>query len=90
MHYLLFLRDIYERKLTLEEADNEQSILVNELKDIDKSIKQVVNKSFLNNIGSFLGAREKVFNDFKSIIFPIKDRIRTPAPEPTPEPALES
>ena len=29
---IVFLRDIYERKLTLEEADNEQCKLVNELK----------------------------------------------------------
>ena len=40
--------------------------------------------SFLKNVGFFLGAREKVFNEFNSRIFPIKDidEISTPEPEP--------
>ena len=33
-----FLRDIYERKLILEKADNEKSKLVNQLKGIDKVV----------------------------------------------------
>ena len=46
MHYLLFLRDIYERKLTLEEADNEPCKLVNEPKGIDKGVKPVEKNLF--------------------------------------------
>lgn len=35
--YLLFLRSIYKRSLTLDEADNEQSISVNELEGVNRS-----------------------------------------------------
>ena len=55
---------------------------------IDKSI-EVEKGSFLTNVGLFLSAREKVLNDFKSRIFPMKDKIPTPASEPAPESALE-
>ena len=48
-----FLKGIYERKLTLEETDNEQSELANELKDIDRNVKPV-EKNFLNNKELFL------------------------------------
>ena len=41
-----FLRDTYERKLTLEEADNQQSKLVIELKGIDKDVKPVAKRYF--------------------------------------------
>ena len=41
MHYLLFLRDIYGRKITLEETDDEESKLVNELKGIEEGVKPV-------------------------------------------------
>ena len=41
----------------------------------------------LNNVGLFLKAGEKVLNNFKSRIFPIKDKIPTPEYEPVPEPA---
>ena len=42
---------------------------------------------FLNNVGLFLGAREKVHNEFKSRIFPIKivDEILTPESDTAPE-----
>ena len=50
-------------------------------------------RPFLNNVGLFLSAREKVLNNFKSRIFSIKDKIPTsqhePTPETTPEPAPE-
>ena len=50
---------MFERKLTLEEADNEQSKLINELNNINKGVKPDEKKSFLNNLGLFLGVREK-------------------------------
>ena len=62
---------------------------VNELKGIDKGIKPVEKRSFLNNIGLFIGRKEKVLKNFKSRIFPIKniDEIAAPetglAPKPT-------
>ena len=56
---IVFSRNIYERKLTLEEADTEQSKLANKLKNIGEGVKPVEKKSFLYNLGLFLGAREK-------------------------------
>ena len=46
-------------------------------------------RSFLNNVGLFLGARKKFLNDFKSSIFLIKNLDEIPLPEPAaaPEPA---
>ena len=48
-------------------------------------------KSFLNKVVLFLGAREKVLNDFKGRTFPIKVKITEPecdlAPETAPQPA---
>ena len=40
---LIFLRDIHEGYLSLEDADNEQSIFASELKNFDKGIKAVAN-----------------------------------------------
>ena len=42
-------------------------------------------KSFLNNLDLFLSAREKILNNFKSKIFPIKNLGENPTTEPTPE-----
>ena len=70
--YLLFLRNICERKLTLQEADNKQNKLVSEL----KGINLVKKRSFLNNVRLFLGAREKVLNNFKAEYFQYKIRLR--------------
>ena len=49
----------------------------NESKGRDKSVKPVGKISFLKNIGLFLGVREKITNNFKSRIFPMKDEIPT-------------
>ena len=35
--FLVFLRNIYERRLTLEDADNEQSISVSELEGVNRN-----------------------------------------------------
>ena len=45
--------------------------------------------SFLNNLGLLFSARKKVFNIFKSILFPIKNIDNIPTREPTPEPIRE-
>ena len=63
---IVFLKGIYERKLILEETDNEQRKLANELKGIDRNVKPV-EKNFLNNIELFLSVWENVFNDFYQI-----------------------
>ena len=53
-----------------------------------KTVKKI---SFLNNVGLFLSAREKILNNFRSKLFPLKNTTREEAPEqafePTPEPA---
>ena len=63
------------------------------MKDIDKGVKPVRKTYFVDNVGLFLGAREKVLISFKNKIFQTKDKILipdcAPAPEPTPEPLLE-
>ena len=70
-----FGKDIYEGKITLEEADKEQSYLADE---IDKFIKETRPKNVdkkrerkivMKNLRDFLNAREIVFNGFKSKIF---------------------
>ena len=70
--------------MSLNDTDKETSKLVNELKSIDKCRKPIVKKSFLKNVSLFLSAKEKVLNNFKSKIFPIKyiDKILTPDSTP--------
>ena len=48
IHCILFLRDIYKRKLTFEEADNEQSELVSKLSGIDNAVKPAEKRYFLS------------------------------------------
>ena len=71
---IAFLRDIHEGNLSIEGADNKQSYSANELKNFDKGRKTLDKKSFLNNLGLLISAREKVFNRFKNRLFPIKER----------------
>ena len=66
---------------------------------MDKGKTPIEKRSFINNVGLFLSAREKMLNHFKNKIFPIKnlDKIPTLARTPkwttdttvfdTPEPA---
>ena len=73
IHYLFFLRDIQEGNLTLKDADEEQSELVNILKDLNRGVKPVEKRSFLDNIGLLLSEREKIVNNFRSKIFSVKN-----------------
>ena len=43
----------------------------------------------LNNLGLLFSAREKILNDFKSRLFPIKSLDEIPALEPKPEVTTE-
>ena len=70
-----FGKDIYEGKITLEQADEEQSDLSS---DIDKLIKETKPKSavkksqrktVMKNLRDFINARELVLNGFKSKLF---------------------
>ena len=70
-----FGKDIYEGKITLEEADEDQSNLTDEIgkfiketrpKNVDKKRER---KIVMKNLRDFLNAKEMVFNGFKSKIF---------------------
>ena len=70
-----FGKDIYNGKITLEEADESQSDLLGEIKKInDKTRPQALKKkqikeATLNSLNNFYDAREMVLNGFKSKIF---------------------
>ena len=70
-----FSRDIYEGIITLEEADNDQSNLLNEIRNFkDKTRPQNDKKKkekeiVLKNLYNFFEAREKVLNGFSSKAF---------------------
>lgn len=58
IHYLLFLRDIYEGKLSIEKAKKKK-----------KKTETFEKDSFLkNNLALLFIAREKILDGFKSII----------------------
>ena len=65
--------------------DIKQSNFADELKNFEKGTKTLEKKSFLNNLGLLFSAREKVLNNFKNRLFPIKNLDKIPAREPTPE-----
>ena len=69
---IVFLRDIHEGNLSLEDADDEQRNFSAILKNLDKGKKQLKN-NFLSNLGLLFNAREKVLNNFKSRLFSIKN-----------------
>ena len=70
-----FGKDIHEGKITLEEADKDQSDLLNEIKNFSdktrpKNYKKKQEKEIVHdNLYKFFAAREMVLNDFKSKIF---------------------
>ena len=73
-----FGEDIYEGKITLEEADEDQSDLADQ---INKFIEETRSKNYdkkqekktvIENLRDFLNAREMVLNGFKSKIFETK------------------
>ena len=73
-----FGEDIYEGKITLEEADEDQSDLADQInkfieetrpKNYDKKQEK---KTVTENLRDFLNAREMVLNGFKSKIFETK------------------
>ena len=74
----MFGRDIYEGKITVKEADEDQSNLLNELgtliikKDRKMIRKKEKKKLFLKTCITFFEARERLLDGFESEIFPIK------------------
>ena len=75
-----FGKDIYEGEITLEEADKDQSDLLNEIKNFSdktrpKSPEKKQEKEIASdNLYKFYSAREMVLNGFKSKIFSIKSK----------------
>ena len=86
---IVFLRNIHERHLSIEKADDKQSNFTNELKNFDIGMKALEIKSFLNNLGLLFSAREKVPNSFKSRLFSIKNVDKITTREPAAETAAE-
>ena len=84
---------LYKGNLLLEDADDEHIQLTNELKDIGKGKKPSEKRSSLKNAGLLISAIEKILNNFKGKLFPIKNREPVPEPEPevfsTPKPRKE-
>ena len=68
----MFVTDVHEGNLSLEGADEKQSHLINELKDMGKGKIPLEKKSLLNG-GLFLIGREKILNNFKVKTFLIKN-----------------
>ena len=66
-----FLRDIYTKNLSIEDADNQQSDLYKRLNNLNKGRKSSQKVSFLKNVKNLLKARGDVHNSFKSDLFPI-------------------
>ena len=82
----IFLKDIYEENLSIEDAGKEQRNLLNKLSGENKSKIPVEKRYFLNNIGLFFSASRKIFNSFESKMFLIKNLDKIPAPDPTHNP----
>ena len=76
--------------MSLEDAEEEQNQLVYDLKDMDKGKIPAKRRFFLNNAELFLNAREKVINNFKSRILPMKNLDKIPTYDPTLDPTLEA
>ena len=68
MHCLLFLRDMYQKKINIRRSCWWRK-LVNELIGIYKGVKPAEQKSFLNNAGLFLLQEEKIFKTLKAKYF---------------------
>ena len=80
--------------MALRDCDEEQSKLNNELKGINNGVNTVKKRSFQNNMGLFLSAREKILNNIESKVFLIKNinKFSTTKPEerPAPRPAPQT
>ena len=75
---IVFLIHIHKGNVLLEVADEEHTYLLYELKSISKP--------FLKKARILLTVREKILNNFKSKIFPIKNSDKNLTSEQPPEP----
>ena len=73
-------RDIYNGKITLKKADEDQASLLVEIMNFKKKTKSQhlekyqERKDVLENLYNFFQGREKVLNAFDSKMFPIKTK----------------
>ena len=86
---IFFLRDIDQGHLSLKDADKKQSNFAAKIKNLDNGKNNLI-RVFLNNLVLLFILRRNVFNNFKSISFPIKNLDNIPTRELTPEQATES
>ena len=76
----IFGKDIYEGQITFEEGDEDQSDLLNEIKNFNdkirpkNNIKKQEKEIVLKNLYDFFDGREKALNDFKNKIFLTKSK----------------
>ena len=85
-HFLpTLLRDIHAENLTSQSADKKQRELVEKLSGMSTGKIPVEKISFLSNLRLFASSREKVPNDLKNKVFPIKNLNKIWRLEATPE-----
>ena len=76
----IFGKDIHEVQITFEEGDEDQSDLLNKIKNFNdkirpkNNIKKQEKEIVLKNLYDFFDGREKALNDFKSKIFLTKSK----------------
>ena len=71
--------------MSLKDADKEQNKLLYELNCRDKGRKPIHKMPFLNSVGLFLSARNKILNNLKSKKKSLKNWNKISASETTPE-----
>ena len=69
---VVFFRDTYGKKLSINDADEEQSIFYNEIKREKHGRIRDEKKFFWENLEFLFYGREKVLNAFRGKIFPMK------------------
>ena len=68
--------------MSLKDADEEEMMIANKLKDMGKGGMSVEKICFLKNAVLLLNGREKILNNFKSNIFRTKNHESEPELEP--------
>ena len=81
----ILLRDIHAENLASQNADKKQRELVEKLSGMSTGKIPVEKISFLSNLRLFVSSREKVPNDLKNKVFPIKNLNKIWRLEATPE-----
>ena len=73
---IVFLWDMHEGDLALEDADKEKILLSNELKAMGKGKIAIEKTSFLKDVELLVSARETIINNLKAKNFQQKIQIK--------------